>query len=110
LPVPIKIAVTFFFLMLSWVLFRSPSIDHAIGYFRALFDFHREAKEILFLDYATIVALALATLLSFTPQAAFARLGRSGDAVISWVIALSFAWSVSRVAASTFVPFLYFRF
>jgi alginate O-acetyltransferase complex protein AlgI len=37
LPEPLRVAVTFFLVLLSWVLFRADDLDHALRYFGSMF-------------------------------------------------------------------------
>lgn len=116
LPAAINIATTFFLVMLSWVLFRSPDAAHAVGYLHAMFDPGRDLPPVVFLDQKTIVTLAVAAAMSFIPaavlepRAAHAWLSRFTETATASLIAIAFLWATGRVAAATFTPFLYFRF
>jgi len=115
LPVAIQIAATFFLVMMGWVLFRSPTFEHALAYYGALLG-ARDVPPSVFPEYSTLLTLGAAATLSFLPAPSRwpdllpARLLPMALSLSSWLIAACFLWTVTRVAAATFTPFLYFRF
>jgi alginate O-acetyltransferase complex protein AlgI len=116
LPAVINIATTFLLVMLSWVLFRSPNIAHAVGYLHAMFDPGRDLPPLVFLDQRAIITLTIAAMMSFIPvaildpKAGYGQFSRFAQAASAAVIAIAFLWATGRVAGATFTPFLYFRF
>ena len=116
LPDAINIGATFLLVSIGWVLFRSPDIHHGIGYLHALIDPARDVPPLVFLDQNVLVTLLAACVLSFVPYDWIGRLGRSPrsaqalETSMAWAVALAFVWSGSRLVATTFIPFLYFRF
>jgi len=116
----IRVAVTFFLVMLGWVFFRAENIGMGFSYIATMFDFsnyfvHVRPEFILNIDPRTWVVFALATLICFIPMfkkvyqwlqtkaAAHPVLRNSG------VLAL-FAVSALKVITGSISPFIYFRF
>ena len=108
--------------MFAWVFFRADSLEYALGYLRALawqvpvpgLGFWRAVDHETLLVFALGCVLATPLLASrveaalrdgaWRPRAAFAA------AAVPAVIALVFIASVTKLAAGTYNPFIYFRF
>ncbi len=103
-------------LMIGWVMFRSQDITYAFGYIQNMFGLLKGVHALYDFDYYVnnieILAFIVAVLCSFpifkncvyTPKNKFAHLGLN-----LWILVL-FLLSVSSIAASTYNPFIYFRF
>jgi alginate O-acetyltransferase complex protein AlgI len=110
LPVGIQTAVTFLLVTLGWVLFRANNIQDAFEYFKALLAFGRDVPPAIFVDQNMVVTLATAALLSFLPEYWLLSSVRFTEATIPILVVFSFFWAGTRLAATAFTPFLYFRF
>ena len=114
LPRPLRIALTFFLVLLSWVWFRAETLTVALTYFRALFG-GGTANETTALLAAQLFApgkLALtgaATLCLFAPRQAY-----EWSAELTWpkvlILAPAFALALVTMFTQTLNPFLYFQF
>ena len=114
LPRPGRIAVTFVLVLFSWVLFRSPTLGHAVSYLGAMFGLVPAAKPAgliaaeIYTPYNLCVLLVCAVA-SFQPLEVY-------DWVkgIGWKESLVLAPLLLAVIAvmftQTFNPFLYFQF
>jgi alginate O-acetyltransferase complex protein AlgI len=113
-----RVVLTFFLVMLGWVLFRSENFAEAMTYYTALFSFDFSSVH-LFVSAKFYRVLAIAILLSFLFL--FNRIAggyqRFVDSVsissqLSKTIVGVFLISVSvaNLAGSGFNPFIYFRF
>jgi alginate O-acetyltransferase complex protein AlgI len=114
LPRPARVAVTFMLVLFSWVLFRSPTLGHAVSYLGAMFGATAAngASALLGGEIYTRAALfimALCALISFQPVE-----------VCDWVAALNWRRAMALVPLALlaigvmftqdFNPFLYFQF
>ena len=102
--------------MIGWVIFRSENLSYTLDYVRNMFGTLKNVTAIYDLDYyinnVEIIAFILAALCSlpifkncvYAPKNKLAHIGLN-----IWIIAL-FLLSVSSIAASTYNPFIYFRF
>ena len=118
---------TLFVVLFGWVLFRADNLAEACSFFRHMFGIMDGARPMLnwrvFFDNEILGALILAALCSgpvFSRMiAAPAQDGPGNDVprpkiwktvlVNSWLMVL-FVLSVTKIAASTYNPFIYFRF
>jgi len=108
--------------MFAWVFFRADSFAYALAFLKALVV--PAAAPTLMLwgaaDHETVVAFALGCVLAtpFVARRVEAALRESawrarialGACAVPAVLALIFAASVSKLAAGTYNPFIYFRF
>jgi len=116
LPRLVNVAVTFFFVMLGWAIFRSTSIGQAWNLLRTLLD-PTGPWGILYLTANQKFFIGVGLLLSFFPLSpAFARFRAFHD---EWrwrlpgdmsMALLGLLLSIAKTSATTFQPFLYFRF
>lgn len=111
--------ITFLFVMLGWVIFRSDSLTYAGAYMGRLFTFSNVADGIL-LDARFITVLIAASLLAFSgllrsieqkANELFNRShSRSGWITIALILLLLYVLNGSALLAGGFNPFIYFRF
>lgn len=113
---PLQHIYFLFVLMIGWVIFRSENLIYAADYIRNMFGTLKNVNAIYDLDYyinnVEIIAFVLATLCAVpifkncvcAPKNKLAHIGLN-----LWIIIL-FLLSVSSIAASTYNPFIYFRF
>jgi D-alanyl-lipoteichoic acid acyltransferase DltB (MBOAT superfamily) len=102
--------ITFSFIVVAWIFFRSPSLDVALDYLRLLFQSNVEPRTPgLFLSFLIIIGMAM----HFTPNtwheksaAAFERVGLLSQALI---VAGSI-WLICLLAPPGIPPFIYFQF
>ena len=115
LPRAVCVAAAFFFLLLGWILFRSPDVGYALSYAGRLFVYQPVAPALgnfLLVGRPVLAALGGALVLSFLPgllprcswEAQGGRLLWGSAGVCLLVLALS------KAVTATFHPFLYFRF
>ena len=126
LPKLINVAVTFLIVLCSWVFFRSDTIQEAFQYLNVMFDFssitvaHPSRLPASVIHTRGTVTLFIAIILSFLPVRSFIEervrafhatykensllLSRAGLALSSFILA------VLALSASSFNPFLYFKF
>ena len=125
-PAILNTLITFFIVLLSWVIFRTESLGGAISFYRALFDLSSFDLNLADIPIAEIInsrstlALVLAVLFSFAPLLgeSFSKHYKSNSKELSFStssiqfsVACSF-FILSALALSTgsYSPFLYFRF
>ena len=119
----IGLPVTFVLVLFSWVLFRAPTLPHALAYMGRMLDLIGTAGEIptvLGFGLRHQAMLAAALVICFGPALKphpfdFMRLdpgpARPGQALARFAAAmLLLTWSASVLATSSFNPFIYFRF
>lgn len=114
LPRAFRVAVTFVLVLFSWVLFRSPDLEQAVGYFGAMFGIQSETSGAMLLAAELytpnrLVLFTLAAVIAFQPLQAFDWAAR-----ITWtkvlLLMLVFTASVMSLFVQAFNPFLYFQF
>lgn len=107
----LKWLVTFHFVCLGWLFFRSETLDDAMTMFRQLFtSFLTPAPELNNVFIGVIVGALLAQMLSRT---ALERLQSNVSKLPVWVMALSFgAWMlvIDQFGPEGVAPFIYFQF
>ena len=112
-------AVVFALVLLGWVMFRSDSIEHAAGFYEAMFAFERlppVATVQAALTTRNLFVLMLAPLILFLPRQFSTGVwlvqanGLSAASVRAVVMLVLFPLSVIGMISSDFHPFLYFRF
>ena len=119
----VGLPVTFVLVLISWVLFRAPTLPHALAYIGRMLDLTGAAPELipaLGFGLRHQVLLAAAFVLCFGPALKphpfdFMRLdpgsARVGQALARFAAAMILlAWSAAVLATSSFNPFIYFRF
>ncbi len=110
--------LTFFIVVLGWVIFRIESVGPALEYYQALFAFR--GGSVVALSPRLLTIFSIATLFSFLPMC------KVGDRLMSTLFAehyatrttwimfgitlLLFILSVGALCVSDFNPFIYFRF
>ena len=114
LPRPARVAVTFVLVLISWVLFRSPDIQHAVTYLGSMFGWtaaQRSAALLASEIYTPhhLVVLLICGGLSFWRYEVY-----DFTAQLSWpkalVLAPLFILAIAAMFTQTFNPFLYFQF
>lgn len=106
-----------FVVMMSWVLFRSDSISHALYYYKSLFSFSTPINfEYLnfYLTTESTIGLMLAILFSIPFHNVFNRLKSINITfkltLKTLALALLFVINIFYVANESYNPFIYFRF
>ena len=113
-----SIAITFFLLMIGWLIFRAQTTDEAWFFIRRLFIF-QGGENMVWLNPKFWTILALACLFSF--WGGFKRIetwigklyftpGNFRMVAFSVFAILLFVLSVATITSSGFSPFIYFRF
>lgn len=107
----LKWLVTFHFVCLGWLFFRSETLDDAIDMFRQLFtSFLTPAPELNIVFIGVIIGALVAQTLSRT---ALERLQANISRLPLWIMALSFgAWMlvIDQFGPEGVAPFIYFQF
>lgn len=114
--IPLQYLYTLIIVLFGWVLFQSTDLTHALQYLLGMFGYTNEIiyenvevylsrKEYIILFIATISALPL-----FQRIIEISLQGKLIGFTINICLLLLFVLSVSSIAASTFNPFIYFRF
>ena len=114
LPRPFRVGLTFVLVLFSWVLFRAPTLTHALHYFGAMFGLRAAsaAAPLVYADifsFYAIAMMALCVLFVSRRTHAFDFAAR----LTPWRAALVLAVFVLAIAAmftQAFNPFLYFQF
>jgi alginate O-acetyltransferase complex protein AlgI len=115
IPAWFGVAITFFLVTIGWVIFRATSVSQAFIMLRLLFEPSTGPGINLQLDDHAIFFVLVGVVVSFTPLSLMHqkfRLVLEGYALLlpeMLVVAMS-VWSFGRLFASTFHPFIYFRF
>jgi alginate O-acetyltransferase complex protein AlgI len=114
LPRPLRVAMTFVLVLISWVFFRSATLGDALGYLAAMFGASPASagSDLLVAVISTRgswLILGLCALLAFSPWQAFDSVQR-----LTWpkaiLLAVLFLWSLATMFAQAYSPFLYFQF
>lgn len=103
--------------VIGWVIFRSQDMDYAITYIGKMFGLHGSSNVFIKVDYiltdmsaiTCIIGVILSIpifkqMLEIQNQSIYRRAG-----INIWLITI-FVMSISAIAASTYNPFIYFRF
>lgn len=116
IPHTIKVAVTLFFVMLGWVVFRCRSASQIMSYMQKLFI---PSSTGMYVDFTPNILVAIViggitSLLPLLPQFRDQRVWDEKEGVIgageSIALVCLGAWAVARCVSISFNPFLYFRF
>lgn len=113
-PRSVRVGITFVLVLFSWVLFRCPTPEGAVAFFRAMFGLAGAEGG------ALLLAGELYTRGNLTLMAVCAGFAFQGTQALDWVenltwtkaavLAVLFAFSLLAMFAQTFNPFLYFQF
>ena len=116
LPRQINMALTFLFVMLGWVIFRSTSLEQMHCFFSALFNPTLEGTPLCITDNVWC-AIMIGLLISFVPATKTYKFAlktwgslRNSLIIENWALSTLSLLAISRVVTLTFNPFLYFRF
>jgi len=116
LPPVFNVAVTFFFVMLGWVIFRVTSLPHMGHYFSALLNPWQEGTYI-YMTANQWTAIVIGLVLCFLPllskfdtMVASWRSSKTAKLVENWSLVLLSVFAIFKAVSTTFSPFLYFRF
>ena len=112
---------TFLLVVLGWVLFRAPTVEHALTIYAAMFRFDGAGLSELYAGSITrlqLATLALAyAVVIYRGLAQRAAAAAAAPPVVGWrvraaVLALVplFALSILKLSAQSYSPFLYFQF
>ena len=117
LPKIVNVAITFFLVTLSWVIFRATSLDQIGTYFRAMFIPQQVEPNLLWVSPDIVFTLAVAYFIIFLP------LMPRYESALSWYESLAmrrtcelatayglFVFALARIAATSYQAFIYFRF
>jgi len=117
LPKVLNVAITFFLVMISWVIFRAQSLGQVGTYLRAMFIPQQAEPNLLWISPDIIFALAVAYFIIFLP------LMPRFEKILSWyeglalrrTLELATAYTLlllalARVATTSYQAFIYFRF
>jgi alginate O-acetyltransferase complex protein AlgI len=102
--------VTFNFVCVAWIFFRSPSLEGGLGYFRAM------AADVGTPSTATPFVLALMAVgfvTQFVPPSAYARLRLAyehSSLAVKVAVPTLVVWVVAVLAPAGIPPFIYFQF
>ena len=113
-----SILLTFFIVVLGWVIFRADTVGGAIDYYQALFAFRPGTT--VFISRQGYLFFVLAILFSFLPVLKigdkwmglfFNDASTKGSSIILYITSIVlFFLSVGALAVTDFNPFIYFRF
>ena len=114
LPQPIQICVTFLFVTIGWVFFRSPTITDAWRLLTVMFTASPPQGGSILLSAvlytpAHLVTMAICVILTFQPVQAFDWAKKTSWSKIVILIVL-FCLSLVTMFAQTYNSFLYFQF
>ena len=116
-----SIIITFFITLIGWVLFRSETLDQAIWYTKAMFNFNKITEANLYLNKEFWTMLIIAVFFSFFT---LSKIGLkiqdfiffkneyklSTYLLIGLIIFVLLILSTASITSSGFNPFIYFRF
>ena len=113
-PRPLRIAFTFLLILVSWVLFRSPSIGAARDYFGAMLGLSSPTGDASLLAATLytrehLVAMLACALVAWNPIQAFDWV-RSLSWIKAVVLIVLFGCALAQMFVQAFNPFLYFQF
>lgn len=115
LPRPLNIAITFGYVVLTWVFFRCDTFQHALGFLRALAGAHLDATNAVVPQTDTLIVLLVAIAIVFAPLVIPQLRERRNEyqesrvGMLSFVLVLLFV-TIGRMTIGSFSSFLYFRF
>jgi alginate O-acetyltransferase complex protein AlgI len=117
LPKVVNVAITFCLVMISWVIFRSQSLDQIGFYLRAMFIPHSVEPTLLAVGPDVVWTLAVAYFIIFLPLlprfekvlAWYENLGLRRTLELAGAYGL-LLFALARIATFSYQSFLYFRF
>ncbi len=112
LPRYINIVITFVLVMFGWVIFRTNSLSQLGGFFSALFHPARD-NLFIYMTHDIWASMVAAIFICFIPSLDSIRQWgaiKNRHLIENWLISTLSFFAVSRVVATTFKSFLYFRF
>ncbi|MBW0000475.1 MAG: MBOAT family protein [Verrucomicrobia bacterium] len=116
-PRPANVAITFFLVMMSWVVFRCDSFRQAENYFIALFVPGRSAPNLVWVSPDIALMLTMGLLISFAPLLPRFMQLQNVYGALRWrplaeLLACFpvFLIALAKVSVSSFQSFIYFRF
>ncbi|HPO07500.1 MAG TPA: MBOAT family O-acyltransferase [bacterium] len=114
LPKPVRIAITFVLVLFSWVLFRCPTLEGAVQFFKAMFGIATaEGGSILLAGelytQGNFLMMGLCAILAFQPIQAFDWVNNLTWLRMGFLIVL-FCFALMTMFAQSFNPFLYYQF
>ncbi len=108
-------AYAIFVVVIGWVVFRADTLSYAVEYLKNMFGFVR-GRDIsyttaYYIDNIEIIAFAIAALCAMPvcKNILFVR-NKAGLVLVNLGLVLLFVLAVASMAASTYNPFIYFRF
>ena len=118
MPRALGVLITFALVTIGWVLFRAPTIEHAITLIGTMFQPWKASQFSLNVQLLPLVTLAIGLVLCFIPlervlagwRALPERVSRWAALLPAAGLVLFAAWTYGRVFTSTFTPFIYFKF
>ncbi len=117
--------LTFIFIMIGWVFFRSSSFSAAIGYLSRMFDFSAVGRIVTDVPLQEIITqrgifiLVIASFFSFVPEKPLQRLvsyfaahkNKVWFATLQMIVfVILTVLCICSISSSNFTPFIYFRF
>ncbi|HOE11196.1 MAG TPA: MBOAT family O-acyltransferase [bacterium] len=114
LPKPFRIAITFVLVLFSWVLFRCPTLEGAVQFFKAMSGMATaEGGSVLLAGelytQGNFLMMGLCAILAFQPVQAFDWVKNLTWARMCFLIVLFF-FTLMTMSAQSFNPFLYYQF
>jgi alginate O-acetyltransferase complex protein AlgI len=118
IPRVLGVLVTFALVTIGWVLFRAPTLDHAMTLIGTMMQPWKASQIQLDVALLPLVTLVVGLVLCFIPLdrvtawwgALPARAARWAALLPAAGLVLVAAWTYGRVFTSTFTPFIYFKF
>ena len=114
MPRFVRVSLTFVLVLFSWVLFRCPTLEEAVHFFKAMFALSSASDGSILLaaelyTQGNILLMILCTILACQKIQAFDWVER-----LTWtktvLLLVLFGFSLMAMFAQTFNPFLYFQF
>ncbi|MGC9327793.1 MAG: MBOAT family O-acyltransferase, partial [Candidatus Hinthialibacter sp.] len=114
LPHILRVFITFVLVLFSWVLFRCPTLEGAVQFFKAMFSFSGAGGGSILLagelyTRGNIFLMILCAVFAYQSTQAFDWVKRLTWAKTALLMIL-FTFSLMAMFAQTFNPFLYFQF
>jgi alginate O-acetyltransferase complex protein AlgI len=117
LPKLLNVGITFFLVMISWVIFRAQSLDQMERYLGAMFVPQKSTPNLVWISPDIVFALAVAYFIIFLPLTpGFERfvvwyesfaLRRTMELAAAYGL---FLLAIARIATESYQAFIYFRF
>jgi alginate O-acetyltransferase complex protein AlgI len=118
MPRALGVLITFALVTIGWVLFRAPTIDHAMTLIGTMLQPWKASQVTLDVAVLPLITLVVGLALCFIPldrvvawwSSLPTRLSRWAGLLPAAGLVLFAAWTYGRVFTSTFTPFIYFKF